>query len=672
MLASTTAGDAQKQTAPPQRFAATTLSWLRAALPVLSVVALGAAVLVVHSQRYMPFFADDSFISMRYAERLLEGKGLTWNDGERVEGYSNLLWVLALAFVSAFGIDMLTAARALGVACFVVCMGAIAFSCAPTSFRDRRLAAAAVGVLGIALTGIVGVWSIGGLEHPLLAALVSAGSAWTLHNLRSRPEAALTARAWVGPGVLFGLAGWTRPDGALFAATVATTLVCVPSMFRRPARAVAVLLGITAAFGLAQLAFRLGYYGEWVPNTARAKLAWTPQRLKEGWEHVLQGYAGLWPLVLIATSGLWPVLRDAGARLRVLVPLGGAVAWTMYLVVIGGDFFPAWRHFVPVVVLLAFASAEALSWWEQRLKAWFWGAVALTAACLATLLGLQLADPSVKQGIHERWEWQAPPIGALLRRQFGEKAPLFAVDSAGCLPWFSKLPALDMLGLNDHYLAHHPPPDLGTRDLGHELGDGAYVLSRQPDLVLFGIPSDHGRPKFRGGFEMFNTRTFRDAYDKVVFRAGSEGLLYRTWMRRPSPKVGISHSESRVSVPGYFFAASDDTPAIEGADGRLGVYVAQNRSVTQRVWLNRGIWHAELEASGAKVRLRLQGSGVSGRRSEWQIEAPTEVRIKITGPERGSAIVHRLVLERMKTNVSRLPQHSGKSLRPTKGRGFDL
>src|SRR5688572_4968688 len=396
MVASTTARVDSDSTGMAKRLAAKLLRWLRRELPALSVVTLGAVVLLVHADRYMPFFADDSFISMRYAERLLEGKGLTWNDGERVEGYSNLLWVLALAFVSAFGIDMLLAARALGVACFVVCMGAIAFSCAPKSFRDRRLAAAPGGVLGIGLTGIVGVWAIAGLEHPLLAALVSAGSAWTLHNLRSRPEAALTARAWIGPGVLFGLASWTRPDGALFAATVAGTLVCVPSTFRRRTRAVAVILGLTAAFSLAQLAFRLGYYGEWVPNTARAKLAWTPQRLAEGWDHVLAGYAGLWPLALVAASGLWPILRDAGARLRLLVPLGGGVAWSVYLIAIGGDFFAAWRHFVPIVVLLAFASAEALCWWERRLGAWFWGGIAAAVACLAALLGLQLTDDGVK------------------------------------------------------------------------------------------------------------------------------------------------------------------------------------------------------------------------------------------------------------------------------------
>jgi hypothetical protein len=51
------------------------------------------AVQVYH---YWPFMADDAFLSLRYSERLMNGKGLTWSDGQRVEGYPNLLWVLSL------------------------------------------------------------------------------------------------------------------------------------------------------------------------------------------------------------------------------------------------------------------------------------------------------------------------------------------------------------------------------------------------------------------------------------------------------------------------------------------------------------------------------------------------------------------------------------------------
>ncbi|HEY4491844.1 MAG TPA: hypothetical protein VI958_07560, partial [Acidobacteriota bacterium] len=40
---------------------------------------------------------DDIFIGFRYAQNLVDGRGLVYNTGERVEGYTNFLWVLIMA-----------------------------------------------------------------------------------------------------------------------------------------------------------------------------------------------------------------------------------------------------------------------------------------------------------------------------------------------------------------------------------------------------------------------------------------------------------------------------------------------------------------------------------------------------------------------------------------------
>jgi hypothetical protein len=60
---------------------------------VVLVVASGVAVIATAASVF-PFFSDDAFISLRYAQRLAHGQGLTWTDGDRTEGYSDLLWVL--------------------------------------------------------------------------------------------------------------------------------------------------------------------------------------------------------------------------------------------------------------------------------------------------------------------------------------------------------------------------------------------------------------------------------------------------------------------------------------------------------------------------------------------------------------------------------------------------
>jgi arabinofuranosyltransferase len=65
---------------------------------------------------------DDAYISFRYVERWVEGLGLTFNPGERVEGFSNPLWVGLLAAVRWLvpAVAIADAARGLGFAAAVV------------------------------------------------------------------------------------------------------------------------------------------------------------------------------------------------------------------------------------------------------------------------------------------------------------------------------------------------------------------------------------------------------------------------------------------------------------------------------------------------------------------------------------------------------------------------
>ena len=80
------------------------MSWFAAAvrsepIPTRALIAglLSVATLMLVASCYYPYVPDDAFISLRYARRLIQGLGLTFTEGERVEGYSNLLWVLAVS-----------------------------------------------------------------------------------------------------------------------------------------------------------------------------------------------------------------------------------------------------------------------------------------------------------------------------------------------------------------------------------------------------------------------------------------------------------------------------------------------------------------------------------------------------------------------------------------------
>jgi arabinofuranosyltransferase len=90
-------------------------------LPYLALLYLS----LVHFE----FMLDDPFISFRYARNLLDGHGLVFNPGERVEGYSNFLWIILLTPFMKLGFDPVVASKVLGL-----CSARSPFT-TPTNFR---------------------------------------------------------------------------------------------------------------------------------------------------------------------------------------------------------------------------------------------------------------------------------------------------------------------------------------------------------------------------------------------------------------------------------------------------------------------------------------------------------------------------------------------------------
>jgi hypothetical protein len=61
-----------------------------------------------------------------------------------------------------------------------------------------------------------------------------------------------------------------------------------------------------------------------------------------------------------------------------------------------------------------------------------------------------------------------------------------AANNVGILGYDSRLPVVDMLGLNDARIARAPGKRVGIP--GHESHDGGYVLDRNPHLIFVGLP----------------------------------------------------------------------------------------------------------------------------------------------------------------------------------------
>jgi hypothetical protein len=592
---------------------------------------LAAVALVIHARSYPVLIYDDAFISLRYAQRLLEGHGLTWTDGPPVEGYSNLLWILGCALLGALGIDLVDTPIVLGVSSAIATIAAVVYAFPPRSWSQSLPAFAAA--MFIALAGPIGLWAVAGLEGCLVGALL----AWALVLLQ--PFISGDATDWksiVLPGIPLALLCLTRPDGPLLVVAICAFLLTRARSRQAVFRSIAVgvLPGLVT---LGQIIFRMAYYGDWLPNTARAKVAFTAARLDDGIECVASAGFSSYALWVPATLALYVAWRDQARRPRILLLVTLLAVWTAYSATVTCQAF-GYRMLIPCYVLLAFLVAEGLDWLQGRsaiIRGVGW---VMTLALLVVFGRAQQRDKNMAMA-----HWRNPPVsvmattvGTTLREAFKERDPLLAVDAAGAIPYFSGFRSIDMLGLNDAHIARHHDPSFGHGVQGHELGDGAYVLSREPDIIVSGVLG-MSRPAFRGGREMEADPRFHELYRRIRIR-GDEPVPTRfSIFCRVEGRVGVRRSDGLVTVPGYWFASVKGTEAQLDAAKTLGTrFLDPVEGGVDGIELPAGTWH--LSATGTDP-LRLSARGQSDDMTgtlvsdgvELVLEEPTLVDFTVAG-----------------------------------------
>lgn len=443
------------------------------------------------------FVGDDAYISFRYAEALATRGALEFNPGERVEGYTNFLWVVLLAAGIRLGAAPEVLALWLGAAMSLAGLGVAAgLGRRLRGVKGPWTALDLAPALLLAVTPEYGVWATSGLEGGTAATLVLAAIlAWLLGHVRSagvlgalagltRPDALLPlglfGAAWLG---LRGFAAWRRGG-------VGAALRAAP--WRRLAVGAALFVGPLAA----HLAFRRIYYGAWLPNTWFIKAHGALLRESVGGPYVEAWARG------VGMDLLWPLgFLVRGRHLVVALPIAGAAG---YVWSVGGDFMAYGRLLVVGTalwgVLAAWLVADAVGLVARR-----WRPLAALEAVIVVAVAAAVGararerwetDMGVANGWVEGGRWEGVRAmarfaqqRALVGRWMRENLPegtWISVGAAGALPYASRLPAIDVYGLTDPQIARLPGllPRSGPRNRpGHQIyAPLSYVRGRDPDL----------------------------------------------------------------------------------------------------------------------------------------------------------------------------------------------
>jgi hypothetical protein len=348
---------------------------------VTIVIVLVLGFLASSSARW---YCDDTFITLRYAEQFLHGNGFVYNEGERVEGYTNFLWLVIITFLQRLGFDPVEAAMNLGIGAFLGTLVLFALV-------SHRISSG-LPVLGIPATSLAlianrecRIWASSGMETAFFTFLLSlAFFVFFFTHMRRGVRLSLSALFVV-------LAVMTRPDGLLIYGVAVILLVVYTVRARLPvARAVTDLALFAAPLIIVYIPYvlwKVSYYGSFFPNTYYAKSANIPY-FSQGFYYVWLYFRGhpTSLLFLLSVSVFLPLYAGTErahdgpdtaevsletVEAAVITALCAVSAYLVLFVArVGGGFMYA-RFIVPMLPFMYFMAEWSLRRFLERRRAAF-------------------------------------------------------------------------------------------------------------------------------------------------------------------------------------------------------------------------------------------------------------------------------------------------------------
>ena len=468
---------------------------------------IATSILIGGTTYYVLF--DDAMISMRYAYNLAHGLGPVWNAGERVEGFTNPLWVGIMALVHLLPIGL----NQTGLVIQIIGASFLTFNLFLVKkivehFTDDLCAMLAAVTL-TAFYAPLNSYGLLGMEVSLLVLMLTA-VIWLILKSANRFD------LWVY--ILLAVSTLVRFDMAVPYIVIFIVLFIGQKDHRK--QHLIWGLGLLVLFLGGQTLMRYTYYGALLPNTYYLKM--------EGWNFTLRILRGLYALVQFVYYSNWMLIflpftlflfhRNWKVALLALVLLGQIA----YSVFVGGD---AWENhgganrYIVIAMPLFFISFS-------------WSVVELLKKAAETILA-PAAVPGGRSNQKifevgwrivfiiifafsilnfnaligewksiERWSFTRRPdyvAGgdrnlqiALALENVTRPGASVAVVGAGTIPYF--LPdryAIDILGKADPYIAHQPVrtsmgiPDIPYMRPGHMKWDYAYTFGTlKPDVIV--------------------------------------------------------------------------------------------------------------------------------------------------------------------------------------------
>jgi len=458
---------------------------------------------------------EDCFISFRYVENFVSGHGLVYNTGERVEGYSDYLWVMILSLFRWIGFSPILVSKFLGLVSTILLVWVGSYYSLKKLQRKIDWIYLAAPLL-LFFNPILHYHAGRGLETSFYTLLFI----WAAFSFKRRNYA--------NSSFAFAAMALLRPEGFIY------FWLLVPMLFLDIAysrtekfpyslpwvrfRFFAPYLTVVIGF----IIWRLVYYGALFPNSVYAKTDPLNFLYNPSLHMLLQfiiswSYIPLFALLAVFTyhKEEWEIQRS----LVIPILLGGGVLF--FTIAIGQVQAEPFQHYMPLVPILIILVQEFLRAMKMRVEDNL--PLIIGFFVMFQLLNFYTSDnlDAPRSRLHSRtfqflssWnfparlKWYVDEQPILLHAEAGkwcrENLPadaLIGADQIGQFGYYSGQRILDLLGLTD--------PEFARRGYSVEL-----LLSRKPQLdylVLMGFLGEK-RPLLYPIADSFEKPAFKERY----------------------------------------------------------------------------------------------------------------------------------------------------------------
>jgi arabinofuranosyltransferase len=502
---------------------------------------------------------DDANIFFTYARNIAGGHGFVFNvGGERVEGFTSLLWVLvcALAYTVSSNPEFI-----LLVVLFFCTTLAVTIvyrelkfdldSIDPVLSRKYGIWIYSLFIACISPSYIT--WSVLSLmENGLWNLIYLLNVILALRAFR-KPELSSTEKLLLPlSAVLLQL---TRPEGLAWG-LVFTLIIAIGRWRNRKNLFIPAIYLLAAGVTAAALTmFRLKYFGAPLPNTYYAKVSHDLfYNIKNGAEYAYLFIITYHPLITILLSVMVVFsLRSRKAFLRLRTPIEedalrqriGIVTIIILIGVLipfttGGDHFGSFRFYQSFQLLFAWGIIALMILYREAAIKKTKSALVSVSLCIVLFLGLfgaggmyNLKSAAQNQLNYEFYlAWQGRRIATEVNALWPGQPPSTGMVAVGGFAYKYRGTTVDLMGLNDTLMGHNKGDRTGIKNHAAFNKDVFYHL--QPQLLL---------PKILGREEeaevtytdLKNEFNFENRALKNILNDSAFNRLYEPVMLRKNP-----------------------------------------------------------------------------------------------------------------------------------------